>query len=210
MTEYQIASAILNYVTSHEGVTNFPVNIDQIREEVDTLRMRIFDETDIASNYTMPLEFYLQTIETKDTSYDADNKITTVEVPLIHIRTNGKVAIRYCGGPNDNIEYRVISGNHNKTAKFDRWIGSAPTAHYRNGVIKFYGSWLKKVRLEAVFIDPSEKTGYDFKSERYPVPNNIADHIIGKTINSYIRTTRREVAQPNTQSDIPIARNAGS
>lgn len=211
MTEYQIASAIENYVTSNEGVTNFPVSIDQIRDEVDTLRLRMFDEFDSALNYTLPLESWLQELEMKPTSYDADIKATIVKIPEIHMRENGKLALRYCGSNTKKTQYRVVTGNQNIYATHDRFIGKAPLAHYRDGVFTFYGTQLKKVYIEAVFTDPSalSKYGYDYKTTRYPATQRIIDHIIGKTAESYIRTMYRTGIQPNTQTDL-VRPNAGS
>lgn len=211
MTEYQIASAIENYVTSHEGVTDFPVAIDQIKDEVDTLRLRLFDEVDLNSRFTVSLEPYLQPIEIKDTKRSVDGKNTIVEVPPIHIRQNGKAAIRYCGSSTGNTPYRVVTGNHHLYARADRFIGKAPLAHYENGKLTFFNTVLKKVTIKAIFFDPSDLTmyGYDSEKTEYPIPPGLADQIIGKTAESYIRTMYRIPLQPNIQADMPNT-NAGS
>jgi len=207
MTEHQIASAIENYVTSHEGVTDFPVAIDQIQDEVDTLRIRMFDEQDLNSRYMMSLEPYLQTITIDKTSRSRDGKDTIVEVPLIHMRTNGKAAIRFCGSVSYKTPYRVVTGNHHLYARADRFIGKSPLAHYENGKITFYNIVLKKLLIKAIFIDPSDliDLGYNPKVTEYPVTYGLADMIIGKTAESYLRTMYRVPVQPNTQTDSPTA-----
>ncbi len=209
MTEYKIASAIENYVTSHEGVTNFSVPIDQIRDEVDTLRVRMFDEQDLTSRYTISLEPFLQTIELKATSRSSNGKDTIVEIPNIHIRTNGKAAIRYCGSSTYKTPYRVVTGNHQLYAIHDPVIGKSPLAHYENGRLTFVNTVLKKVMIKALFIDPSQlvEYGYNYKNDEFPVPLGFADILIGKTVESYLRTMYRIPVQPNTQTDIPNARS---
>lgn len=210
MTEHQIASAIENYVTSHEGVTDFPVSIEQIKDEVDTLRIRMFDEQDVNSRYMMSLEPFLQTIEIKNTSRSVDGKDTIVEVPLIHMRTNGMAATRYCGSPTYKTPFRVVTGNHHLYARHDQFIGKSPLAHYENGKIIFFNTVLKTVMIKAIFNDPSQLTeyGYDEEVTQYPMPPGLVDMLIGKTVESYIRTMYRIPIQPNTQSDLPV--NAGS
>lgn len=209
MTEYQIASAIENYVTSHEGVTNFSVPINQIQDEVDTLRTRMFDEQDLNSRYTISLEPFLQTIKLKATSRSADNKDTIVDIPNIHIRMNGKAAIRYCGSPTYKTPYRVVTGNHQLYAVHDPVIGKSPLAHYENGRLTFVNTVLKTVMIKALFVDPSKlvEYGYDYKSDEYPTPQGFADILIGKTVESYLRTMYRIPVQSNTQADIPNARS---
>lgn len=209
MTEHQIASVIENYVTSHEGVTDFSVPIDQIQDEVDTLRIRMFDGQDLESRYTISIEPFLQTIELKATKRSTNGKDTIVDIPLIHIRTNGKVAIRYCGSSTYKTPYRVVTGNHQLYAVHDSVIGKSPLAHYENGRLTFINTVLKKVMIKGLFVDPSKlvEYGYDHKNNEYPVPMGFADILIGKTVESYLRTMYRIPVQSNTQADIPNARS---
>lgn len=209
MTEYQIASAIENYVTSHEGVTNFSVPINQIQDEADTLRIRMFDEQDLNSRYTISLEPFLQTIELKATKRSTNGKDTIVEIPNIHIRKNGKAAIRYCGSPTYKTPYRVVTGNHHLYATHDPIIGKSPLAHYEDGKLTFLNTVLKKVMIKGIFTDPSKlvEYGYNYKEDEYPVPLGFADILIGKTVESYLRTMYRIPIQPNTQTDMPNARS---
>jgi hypothetical protein len=206
MTEHQIASAIENYVTSHEGVTDFSVAIEQIKDEIDTLRIRMFDEQDLNSRFTISLEPFVQKIESTDVLYDPITKSTTVLIPDIHIRQNGKAAIRYCGSQSYKTPFRVVTGNHHLYATHDQFIGNAPLAHYEFGKITFKNTNLKKVLIIALFTDPSKLVsyGYDEKVSRYPVPTGLTDMIIGKTAESYIRTMYRIPLQPNTQADSPV------
>jgi hypothetical protein len=220
MTEYQIASAIENYVTSHEGVTDFPVTLNQIRDEVDTLRIRLFDEVDLNTRYTVSLEPYLQILEiTEGVTYDEPKNQTTVVIPDIHIRHNGKPAIRYCGSLSEDALYknpfRIITGNQIMHATHDQYIGNAPIAYYEAGAgkIVFLQSQLTQVKIAAIFTQPHKcvKFGYDSKKSTYPVPAGLADMLIGKTAETYMRTMYRKTAQPNTQADIPMmSNNAGS
>ena len=209
MNEYQIASAIENYVTSHEGVTNFSVAIDQIQDEVDTLRIRMFDEQDLNSRGTISLEPFLQTIKAKATSRSIDGKDTIVDIPNIHVRRNGKVAIEYCGSPTYKTPFRTVVGNQRLYATHDPIIGNAPLAHYENGRLTFFNTVLKNVMIRAIFVDPSKLVEYDYDSEEdeYPVPLGFADMLIGKTVESYLRTMYRIPVQPNTQTDMPNARS---
>ena len=103
--------------------------------------------------------------------------------------------------------FRVVTGNHHLYARHDRFIGKKPLAHYQDGKITFYNTTLKKVFIRAIFIDPSDliDLGYDPKVTEYPVTYGLADMIIGKTAESYLRTLYRVPVQPNTQTDSPTA-----
>jgi len=206
MTEFDIASAIRNYVTSNEGVTNFKLALRQIRDEVDTLRIRSLKELEIQNRYVFSFDQYYQIIEVS-TSYDAIKKITTVSIPLVHFRANGKPAIRYLGGINGGNQHDVVTGKDKAWALHSPYTGHLSKAHYEAGLVTFLGKNApKKVRVEAVFTKPSACkpfNGYDWKSSEYPVDPMLTDMLIGKTAESYIRTYRGTV-QPNTQSDMPV------
>jgi hypothetical protein len=203
MTEFDISSAIMNYVTSSEGVTSSNISIRQIRDEVDTLRIRLVSELDVQNRFIFPFDEYLQIIEVNTTR---ENNLKVATIPTIFFRANGKPVIRYAGGTSGNTPHKVVVGNRRTWASHDPYTGKAATIYYNNGKLTFLSKNVpKKVMVEAVFRKPSELKpfGYNYKEDHYPAPFSLTDTLIGKTSESYIRTMYRILPQPNTQSDIP-------
>lgn len=211
MTEHQIVSAIENYVTSHEGVTDFPVSPKQIADEVDTLRMRLVSELDNARMLVSPFVNYTQVIEDLPT-HKTDGNDRYVDIPAVYHTIRNTPAFVYAGAANGNTPYRVLTGNHGIYASQDRWIGNVPQAILQGTRLTFKQSTLKKVRIVAVFRDPSDLDvfGYDSSKDTYPIPDSLVDQIIGKTANSYMQTMYRIRPQSNQQVDLPMAGGGGS
>ena len=183
--------------------TNSNLSIRQIRDEVDTLRIRLVTELDVQNRYIFPFDEYLQIITVNTTR--ANNK-TTATIPSVLIRSNGRPVIRYAGGTSGNTPHKVVTGNSRTWSSHDPITGKLATVYYNNGKLEFLGKNVpSKVLVEALFRKPSElgKLGYNYKTDHYPVPFSLADTLIGKTSESYIRTMYRILPQPNTQSDIP-------
>lgn len=222
-TEFEIASAIRNYVTSNEGVTDFPVTLRQISDEVDTLRMRTIDSIDEKGDFKRPFLNFTQIIEFDSSAIafqvkrDVARNIRYIDVPRIYILKNGKPAISYIGGLAGTQHYRVVYGLQREWHKSDKWIGRLPTAviiessdveGYR---IEFINVSPNKARLVAVFEDPSDLEVYGYNGSvlpsdggtLYPLPSAHVDILIGKTVESYLRTLYRVPLQANQQVDAP-------
>lgn len=202
-TEYEIASAIKNYVTAQKAVTNSDIELDQIRAEIDTLRLRIIDDLDKQSLFRKPFLSYAQTYEFS-TKRDQVKKILYVDIPRIYSGDDNKPAIAYVGGTNLLSSYRVITGNQIS------WIDKGPTylrgyktVHYSDGRFTFKFDGPNKILVNAVWAKPIELAsyGYKWKESYYPVPGAIADKMIGKIAESYLRQMFRLGIQPNTQSE---------
>jgi hypothetical protein len=207
MTEFEIASAIENYVTSHRGVTDFPLSHKQIRDEVDTLRLRMFEEYEIANKGHINLNAFSQSmlIDTK-----RDNNELYVEIPELHYLLSGKIACIFIGSSTSKTPFKLVSMDRSLYSDHDMYSGGAPTAIYNSGKITFKNTAPKKIYIDAVFKKPSElrKFGYDWKKTQYPSPYSIIDKIIGKSAESYLRLSKETLPQPNTQSDINTQGNA--
>jgi len=206
MTEFDIASAIKNYVTSHEGVTNFKPSIDQIRDEVDTLRIRLLTELEIQNRYVFTFDEYYQNIEIK-TSYDVVNKMARGVIPLVHFTAKNKPAVQYIGSLKGDTPHKLVTGNDRYWAQHSPYTGNMATVVYEDGNLEFLSKNVpKKIRVRAVFRRPSDcrkYNDYNWQESEYPVPNSLLDVLIGKTAESYLRTMYRIYPQPNTQSDMP-------
>jgi hypothetical protein len=210
MTEFDIASAIRNYVTSHEGVTNFKPSLQQIRDEVDTLRIRLLTEQDVQNRYVFSFEQYYQIIDIKP-KYNSTTRKTTAAIPVLYFRANGKPAYRYVGGSQGNTPHKIVTGNDKYWAMHSPYTGQMATVTYEEGILDFLSKTPTTIRVEAVFEKPSacrKYNGYDWMKDRYPVSQSMVDILIGKTAESYLRTMYRVPPQPNTQSDIPGANAA--
>jgi len=203
MTEFEIASAIENYVTSHRGVTDFPLSIRQIRDEVDTTRLRFLSDTENANRGIISLNPYSQTITLK---VSRDAKGLFAVVPELHYLESGKLAALYVGSSSNKTPFKVVVSNRSIWAEYDMYSGKMPTAIYSAGVFRFKHTTPKEIVVEAIFKKPSELRtfGYDWKRDQYPAPYGLIDKIIGKSAESYLRTRQQVLPQPNTQSDIDV------
>lgn len=216
-TEFEISSAISNYITSNEGVTDFPVTLKQISDEVDTLRVRVITDLDEKGSFKRPFLNYTQTIKINGTSTDAITRERYVKVPRFVILKSGKPAITYCGDYNGTQHFRVVQGLQREWHKADKWIGRLPTVvvieddNDGGYILKFRNISPNKIRLVGVFEDPSdlEPFGYDGTitvaagGSLYPMPSGQVDVIIGKTVESYLRTLYRHPVQANQTVDAP-------
>lgn len=223
-TELEIASAIANYITSQEGVTDFPVSLKQISDEVDTLRVRLLDELDSKGLLQKPylnltqVTLFDGSTPRRKVNLDLVTRVRYINVPRLYISpSTKKPAISYIGAFNGLQSYRVVHGTQREWFKKDRWIGSLPTAviiesdtneGYR---VEFYGATPNKVRFVPIYEDPSdlEPFGYNgWKTSQeggslYPCPSGMVDVMIGKTVESYLRTMYRRPIQANQTVDAP-------
>ena len=207
MTEFQIASAIKNYVTSNYEVTDSLLSIDQIRDEVNTLRYRNIIALDFKGLILKPYNSFTQSI-TVSTVKDGNYRVA--EIPNVIIANNGKPLFGYVGGSSvEQYDYRILTGNQHQYYKEEEdYITSLPTARFvgtEQNKLVFLNKSPLKVRITAVFAKPSdlEQYGYDPEEDTYPLPANMIDEIIGKTANSYLRTMYRIYPQANKQADTP-------
>lgn len=210
MTEAKIVSAIKNYVTSQQGVTSFALRNEQVADEVDTLRMRMIGELDVQRIFRKPYQGFVQKIE-----FTVPNNKKLV-LPKIYTKMDGTPAIEYVGGKLGTTAYRLVSGiNHaNWIDKDDYSLFPVAVVEGQEITFKNFGS--NDLMMIAVFEDPSdlEDFGYDpgydgdDGASEYPMPNAMVDMVIGKTVESYLRTMYRIPPQPNQQVDAP-GRNEG-
>lgn len=212
MTEHEIASAIENYVTSYEGVTSSSISLEQIKDEMNTLRMRVVSELDQQKLLMTPFVGYVQTIPSVTVSKETINEVAilTIKVPRIYIRANGKIAITYVGGIDLASPYRITTGNHHMWSKADAFIGDKPMAHYREdedgGLITLYQKSTEKIAVQALWETPSHLASfgiYDDEKTAYPMPQAQIDVLIGKIAESYVRVLYRIPTQSNIQADSP-------
>ena len=200
MTEFEIASAIQNYVTSHSGVTDSPISLRQIRDEVDTLRLRLLDELFRGRNTMVDISPYTQVAKVTTAK---ENGILVAHIPELYFQPNGKLAISYITSSSGATPFKVVVGTRSLYADDDLYTGNAPTVVYQSSYLRFKNVAPKAILIEGVFNKPSELTpyGYDWKKSHYPVPYGMIDHIIGKTAESYLRLRQPILPTPNTQSD---------
>jgi hypothetical protein len=213
MTERDIISAVLNGVTSHEGVTNLSLHEDQVADDMNALRARMCGELDAKNLFSRPFLGFTQTIWEADVTTEKGQP-SFLTIPRMVMKIGGEPAYVYIGGTDGRSPYRVICGETAENAEYDEFINKYPVALYQEGLITLYGDAPKKLKVIGVFERPSALSVYDYKSapvyddakSEYPMPSGARDQLIGKLINDYIRTLYRFVPQANTQTDIPNAR----
>lgn len=203
MTEFQIASAIKNYVTAQKAVTNSDIELDQIRDEIDTLRGRLIDEMDGQGLFQKPFLSYTQ-FHKFSTKRDSISKVMYADIPPIMIGRDNKPFTAYVGGSDGRSPYRVVIGNQlDYLDHKDVWERSMKTVLYEHGRLTFRNTGPDTISVRAVYVKPFDLSpfGYDWTSTSYPAPQRMIDAIIGKTSDSYLRTMYRLPIQPNTASD---------
>lgn len=204
MTELQIASAIQNYVTSREGVTSSVVDLEQIRDEVDTLRMRMVQDMG-KQRALIPEAYYqkLKEIKTTPITSGSFKGWSEVKLPRIYTNNKGKPQIQYIGPFAEMEPNRVVVGNQHLYIKAERFTDKYPLVFYDTDRVLFQKGYTK-VTIKALFEDPSalEIFGdYDHETDEYPAPQGDIDSMIGKTAESYLRTEPYKIILPNTQTD---------
>ena len=200
MAGFEIASAIQNYVTSHSGVTDSPISLRQIRDEVDTLRLRLLDDLFRSRKSMVDVSPYAQTATVS--TEKVDGKLQA-HIPELYYQPNGKLGVQFLGSSSQETPFKVVFGRRAIWSDNDLYTGKVPTAIYQGSIVTFRNVAPKSIFIEAVFNKPSELTqyGYDWKKSHYPVPYGMIDHIIGKTAESYLRLRQPVLPTPNTQSD---------
>lgn len=209
MTEFQIISAIRNYVTSEEGVTDFPASSEQIGDEVDTLRARLISEQEAGGLLRRPFMGFTQamTINLKDV--DSGD---SVAIPQLFTKMSGMPAVAYAGGTDLRSPFRQLWGSQLVTGAHDMYIGEAPAVWFGQQEIRVLDE-CDSLLLIGIFEDPSALAawGYDDgfppavegEGSQYPIPGKMTDIIIGKTAESYLRHMYRIFPQANRQVDLP-------
>lgn len=207
MKQFEIVAAIMNIVTSHEGVTNTSLSEDQVAAEIHTCRQRMIDDIDKTSQFRRPYTGFSQKIESLTIQKDTDGAPYIV-IPRLYRMLNNEVAALYIGGKDRKSPYRILTDDSSENAKHDHFLGKVPIVIYNEGLLTFRNINPKFLRVEGVFEYPDQLAIYDYDDEstEYPMPGGLIDILIGKTTESYIRTLFRVVAQPNTQSDLTNAR----
>lgn len=196
----------MNLVTSNEGVTNSSLSEEQIGIDVDSLRVRMIDEQDKNGLFRAPFIGYTQRMEltvVKPTKTARPH----ITLPKMVSKRDGMPACSYIGGLDGVSPYQVISGNHIVNINQAMYTKGMPYAYYDGEKVFFYNVTPEKVMVNCVFEDPGELEVlgfYNAEISNYPMPIGMIDQLIGKTANSYLNTMYRIVAQPNTQSDIPV------
>jgi hypothetical protein len=206
MTEAQIASAVEKAVTSHEGVTDFPVTHAQIEDEVDTLRIRTLEEQDLNGLLARPYNLMSQRIifEQANIKKNSLGKLY-VECPRIFAHVTGEFAISFIGSTTMEKQYRPVVGRQLKNARAVQWMANEPIAQFQDGKIFLENISVNRFMLDAIFQRPRdlEIYGYNPELHEYPLSNGKIDIIIGKTAESYIRQLYRIRPQANQTVDLP-------
>lgn len=211
MTQFEIVAAVMNLVTSHEGVTNTSLSEGQVAAEVHTCRQRMMDDMDKVALFRKPYIGFTQTISELAVQKNNLTGELYALVPRVYRMRNNEIAIGYIGGKDGKSPYRIITGDTSENYTHDQFLAKKAVAIYEDGVFKFRNISPKFVWITGVFEYPDQLAihGYDDEETSYPMPGGLIDQLIGKTAESYIRTMYRVMPQPNTQSDIPNARPNG-
>jgi hypothetical protein len=206
MTELQIVAAVMNLVTSHEGVTNTSLSEEQVAQEVHTTRVRMIDDVDKAGLFRRPYTGYIQTIAQLTMTKNSEGKYTA-KIPRAVRLINGEHAILYIGGTDGKSPYRIIVNGNGENESHDQFIGKMPMAIVDGEDLSFRNINPKvvKVQMVAEYPDRFAIYGYDDETDEYPFPGGMIDKLIGKAANSYLNTIFRKAPQPNTQSDLTNA-----
>lgn len=207
---------ISNDINSQNGVTDFPLSLNQIADNVDTLRVRVIEDLDSKGFFKQPFFNYTQTIDFTSTQKDStQNNQRYVDIPRILFLSDGSPAITYIGAANGFQTYRKVWGLQREVHTKDRWIGSKPTAIItENGLgyrIFFKNISPISLKLIAVFQNPSDLESYGYNGWKttaeggsvYPMTSGQVDIVMGKIVDSYMRYMYRIRPQGDQAVDAP-------
>lgn len=219
MTIEAITSAIMNYVTENQGINGTRVPKKQIRAEVHTLRGRLIREM-VKSRLPVPADCYSLlkgirlseepiTLDCYDDMMESAIEARVAKIPklITHPLTN-KPLIRFSGNYNRSAPLRIIYGNQifyfmEEEIHKDQptlWVDSAQER------VVLFDDTLETLQMECVVANPDSLIDYSFcdygEESPYPADEEMIDHIIGKTQESYMRAFyRMQPVQRNGHRD---------
>lgn len=216
MTHRDIASAILNNITSGEGISNTRIPLQQVMDEIDTLRARLLYERS-QQGLSIEPEYYQTAscipVICQDISeccgINSDAKVLVGQLPSSVLTQNGRLLINYAGTIDRYRPYRIITGNHYLFAMKGKYVGNKPTLWFDNTRVVLFNPEtlaIKNISISAIWTNPAKLRDLDccsnYDEKDYPAPAGLIDMIIGKITESYIRYFyRMNPLQNNMQID---------
>ena len=214
-TQDTIAYQVINNLTGGiQSVTNHPFSLEQIRDEVDGMRLELLKNPKIAAQLDFRL-FYqpircLEIVKVK--KQDCADAGITVGPESFVWRTKNKVPklltlpgrpmVSYLGAADWSENYRTVDVQRMGLLKYDRY--RFPTSIWVDG--HFYFCDLpdntELLGLIAAFEKPSEVSrNYECcKEEEYPIPGELIGTIIRTLVSNYQQLGYFRNPQPNTQA----------
>ena len=224
MTLNEIASSIRNNVGNGlKEVANYAYPLDQIRDEVGSVRNQILLE-DSKTTVLNP-EFFAQRIDNIPIDLvrfpvggysNSPNLVPHVKIPRI-ITTKDDSAIIFMGAPDQSLFFKIYYDFMFHNHIFSRVIGRRPyayvdPAHDPDGFMDAYlfnlgPNGLRFLSVRAIFDDPVkilDSDGLFGADEEFPAPSAVQEMIVDKITQKYIQYYKNlnHPYQPNTQTDI--------
>lgn len=222
MTLDEMASAIQNNVgTGLKEVTNFVYSLDQIKDEISTMRSLIIMQD--SEKGILNHDYFAQKITNLDeltigtfpeeATVDSNSPVLVTKIPKMAM-TKDNSSVLYIGPKDMSLNVKLyFSYNDAKMHKYSRTLRDRPfalidNAHDEAGDITVYFSNLGPVAFKFATVrmivdDPVrllQSDGYYIDSEEFPAPLAVQDTIISQLTTRYINYYKRFM-RPNEAND---------
>jgi hypothetical protein len=212
-----IASIVINSTFGGlKAVTNIPLSIDQVKDEISTMRNRILKQMIDAGQKNFEglySKIACIKLECRDMAECCEVEVGTMvlggKLPKLFDQLMGdKTAIKYAGSPSMYQPFRILTGNEYIYHMHSPLVGNKPAAYidYNQNVWVINPPTMDMEYLSVVVIleDPRDLQSFSCcaatDDDPYPIPSWMVDEITGKLINDYIRYYTSTQTKPNTQS----------
>lgn len=212
-----IASIIINSTFSGlKMVTNIPLSVDQVKDEVSLLRASLIKEM-IDSGQKNFEGLYVKisciALTCRDMAECCEEPVGSFQLggkipKLFDQLLTEKTGIKYVGSPDMRHPYRILTGNEYLYYKHSPLIGKKPAAYLDYNlnvwILNPPTEDLELITMVVIPEDPRDLQQYSCcaagDDDPYPMPSWMTDKITGKLINDYMRYYTMAQTKPNTQS----------
>lgn len=212
-----IASQVINSTFSGlKMVTNIPISVDQVKDEISLLRNSLIKEMiDSGQKNFEGLYVKISCIQLtcRDMAECCDEPVGSDQLggkipKLFDQLLTDKTGIRYAGSPDMRHPFRILTGNEYIYHKHSPLVGKSPAVYFDYNhnvwVLNPPTQDLELLTIVVIPEDPRDLQQYSCcaatDDDPYPMPGWMVDKITGKLINDYMRYYSMSQTKPNTQS----------
>lgn len=215
LTQEKIVYQVINNLTGGiQSVTNHPFSLEQIRDEIDQMRLELLKNPNVAANLDFRL-FYqpircldIEKVERQDCA-DAGIHVgpesfiwrTKTKVPKL-LTIPGRPMVSYLGAADWSRNYRMVDVQRLGYLKYDKF--AFPSAVWVDG--HFYFTDLPPATQVLGLIAAFERPNDVFKNyaccqeDEYPLPGELVGTIVRTLVANYQQLGYFRNPQPNTQT----------
>jgi hypothetical protein len=197
MTIVEIVAAIMNYLTSGEGINNPRVPEDQVRAEVHATRVRMIQEL-LRQGMMLPQHCYSRfTVsfeQEQGTSFyeqvNPGQKKSAYIPRIVEHPLRLRPLVRYAGNAERSKKLRVLTATEEMYLSDEEhstlFPKNVPSILINEEEARLFSESLEQVQVEAVVANPDDIV-QDEEKELYPFSDELIDRLIGKITDRYAR-----------------------